>query len=628
MFSLLWPARQGVSDGDFTPRQDNTVTNRKSDLDLDSLSPTALVPRPSRESVVRVLLVEESSVETEFLKGLLSKAYFTNYHVTRVRSLSEVILLLEEDRFDVLLIDLKRTVDPGRQTLRQVQSRTAEIGLPIVVMTETEEESLALEAPGCDTPEYLIRGEFQARTLIRTIQQATDRQRMLIRLQAAHERELYLSTHDQLTGLPNRYLFADRLAQALHTSRRHGTWLGVLFLDIDRFNAVNETLGHSGGDQLLKVVARRLLSCLRATDTTARVGGDSFAVMLPALTQGLDAGKVAQNIERSLDNPLRLGGRELRITSSIGIAIYPDDGNDAETLMNCAEAALKSAKAAGGSTRRFYTSEMNTTSLRSLSLENDLRRALTLEQDQFIIEFQPIVDGSTGQIESAEALMRWKHPELGIISPTEFIPIAESRGLIIPLGAWVLRGVCQQIRRWRDAGYSPIPISVNVSPIQFWHADFLGLAMQTLLDTGVPGKLLRFEITEGSVMREISLVGEALNAVQQLDVQTAIDDFGTGFSSLNVLRQLPLDILKIDRSFVAECAEDSSGSAITKAIIALAKSLGLGVVAEGVETEEQRSFLLQHDCLSMQGFFFSHPLPVDRLTRVIAAGDTLPLAVE
>jgi EAL domain-containing protein (putative c-di-GMP-specific phosphodiesterase class I) len=378
----------------------------------------------------------------------------------------------------------------------------------------------------------------------------------------------------------------------------------------------------------LKVVARRLLSCLRATDTTARVGGDSFAVMLPALTQGLDAGKVAQNIERSLDNPLRLGGRELRITSSIGIAIYPDDGNDAETLMNCAEAALKSAKAAGGSTRRFYTSEMNTTSLRSLSLENDLRRALTLEQDQFIIEFQPIVDGSTGQIESAEALMRWKHPELGIISPTEFIPIAESRGLIIPLGAWVLRGVCQQIRRWRDAGYSPIPISVNVSPIQFWHADFLGLAMQTLLDTGVPGKLLRFEITEGSVMREISLVGEALNAVQQLDVQTAIDDFGTGFSSLNVLRQLPLDILKIDRSFVAECAEDSSGSAITKAIIALAKSLGLGVVAEGVETEEQRSFLLQHDCLSMQGFFFSHPLPVDRLTRVIAAGDTRPLAVE
>jgi diguanylate cyclase (GGDEF)-like protein len=402
----------------------------------------------------------------------------------------------------------------------------------------------------------------------------------------------------------------------------------VLYLDIDRFNGVNETLGHAVGDQLLKVVARRLLGCLRATDTIARVGGDAFAVMLPALTQGLDAGKVAQNIEDALGNPFRLGGRELRITSSIGIAIYPEDGNDAETLINGAELALKSAKAAGGNTSRFYTPEMNSTSLRLLTLESGLRRAVTLAQDQFVIEYQPIVDGRTGRIEAAEALMRWNHPGLGAISPDEFIPIAESRGLIIAVGAWVLRGVCTQIRRWLDAGRQPLPISVNVSPIQFWHADFLGLAMQTLLDTGVPGKLLRFEITEGSVMREVGLVGEALDAVQQLDVQTAIDDFGTGFSSLDVLRQLPLDFLKIDRSFVDECAEGGSGSAITRSIIGLAGSLGLGVVAEGVETEEQRSFLLKHDCTTMQGFLFSRPLSEDRFSDLIEAGGTLPVGSE
>jgi len=601
--------------------RDRIVSN--ADIGLSVEISTSIGSRPPRESVARVLLIEESNVEAEFLQGLLSKAYFTTHHVTRVRSMSEALEIVETDPFDVLLIDLKATGDE-LQAIDRIRPRTAELGLPIVVVVETEEQTLKLEAPGHETSDYLIRGEFHSRHLIRTIQQAIDRQRILNRLQAACERELYLGTHDQLTGLPNRYLFTDRLAQALHASRRHQSWLAVLFLDLDRFNAINETLGHAVGDQLLKVVARRTVGCLRATDTIARVSGDEFAVMLPGLTQGLDAAKVARNIEHALGNPIRLAGRQLLVTSSIGIAICPNDGDDEETLMNHAEVALKSAKAAGGNTHRFCTSELNATSVRLLTLESDLRRAIKLDQNQLIIEYQPIVDGRTGRIEAAEALTRWKHPKFGIISPSEFIPLAESRGLIVPIGVWVLTSVCKQIRCWQDAGISSIPISVNVSPTQFWNADFLGLVMQTLQDTGAPGSLLHLEITEGSVMREIDLVGEALDAVQQLDVQTSIDDFGTGFSSLNVLRKLPLDALKIDRSFVNECTGSDEGSTIIKAIIGLARNLGMRVIAEGVETEEQRRFLLQHDCATMQGFLFSRSLPADRFTSLIASDRALP----
>jgi len=478
----------------------NSGKNGPSGPDHDPSGPNSPDQRPSRESLVRVLLVEQSNVETEYLQGLLSKAYFTTHHVTRVSLLSEALELLEEGRFDTLLIDLKQTVGPELEALQRIQSTADEIGLPIVVVTETEEESLALDSPGDGTPNYLIRGEFQSRTLIRSIQQAIDRQRMLNRIRWAEERELHLTTHDQLTGLPNRYLFADRLAQALHSSRRHRAWLGVLFMDLDRFRAVNETLGHSVGDQLLQVVARRLLDCMRATDTIARVSGDVFAVMLPALTKGLDAASVAQNIEDCLRPPFRLAGRELEITASIGIAIYPEDGNDADTLMNGAETALESAKSYGGNTRRFFTSDMNATSLRLLTLESDLRKAITREQDQLVIEYQPIVDGHSGQIQEAEALVRWNHPELGAVAPDEFIPVAESRGLIIPLGAWALRHVCQQIRRWQDDGHPPVPIAVNVSPAQFWRADFLGLIMQTLQDTGAASDRLQVEITERSAM--------------------------------------------------------------------------------------------------------------------------------
>jgi diguanylate cyclase (GGDEF)-like protein len=587
-------------------------------------TPPAARPRSTRESVLKVLLVQESTVEAEFLQGQLSKALFTTHQVKRVVNVSEALSSITEERFDALLLDLALPDGGGLDALRRIQSGTSELALPIVVMTGREDEAGALEAMAAGAQDYLIKGDFQARNFIRIIQHAIERRRMEIRLEESRERELYLATHDRLTSLPNRYLFVDRLSQALHNVRRHRRWLAVLLLDLDRFNAINDSLGQSVGDQLLQVAGQRLHGCLRATDSAGRMDGDVFAVLLPDLSQPLDAAKVAQNIERRLAQPYHLAGRELCLTASIGIAVCPEDGIDAESLMGAAEAAMKTAKSTGGNSRRFYTSKMNASSTRMLTLEQDLRRAIEVDQEQLSVHLQPIVDGRTGGIMAAEVLMRWSHPTLGPISPGEFVPIAETRGLIIALGAWVLRTACQQIREWQDAGYPSIPLSVNVSPTQFWNADFLGLVMQTLLDTGADPMLLQLEVTEGCVMRDVDLVADALNAVQQLDVQTSIDDFGTGFSSLNLLRRLPLNSLKIDRSFVAGCPGNVEDATVTTAIIGLARNLGLRVVAEGVETEEQRRFFLDQGCSTMQGFLFSKPVTVDRFTRLVSAGRVLP----
>jgi diguanylate cyclase (GGDEF)-like protein len=580
-------------------------------------------PESTRESSLRLLLVEGSDEVAASIQQLLSEAIFTAHHVTRVNRLTEAIGALSAVRFDALLLDLRLPDSSGLETLLRIQPRAAELALPIVVLSESADETVAIEATTTGAQDYLIQGEFQARVLIRTIQHAIDRQAMEVRLDEARERELYLGTHDRLTTLPNRALFIDRLSQALLTARRHQRWLAVLFLDLDRFNMINETLGQSVGDRILQVTARRVQGALRGSDTTARISGDVFAVLLSELSQGLDAAKVAQNIERSLAPPFRLLGTEVSVTASIGIAIYPDDGIDPAALMGHAEMALKSAKESGGRRRRFYTAGMNASSLRLLTLEADLRRAIETDQEQLVLHYQPIVDGRTGQITGAEALARWNHPDLGLISPGEFIPIAETRGLMSPLGAWVLRAACLQLRDWRMAGHPPIPVAVNVSPTQFWDADFLGLLMQTLQDTDVDGRLLQVEITEGCVIRDVDMIVDALDIVQQFGVQTSIDDFGTGFSSLSVLRRLPLDALKIDRSFVNECTRDAGSATVTTAIIGLAKSMGLRVIAEGVETEEQRRFLVEHGGSTMQGFLFSRPRPVDQFTELIAAGQPL-----
>lgn len=577
-------------------------------------------PAPGRREI-SVLLVEASAIEAGLLEMLLSKSNATVHKVTRAETVDEALEVLDATNFDVLLLDLMVSGTPGLEPLQRLHGSTTAAKIPIVVMTEDAHEELALEALKAGAQEYLVRGEFQARALVRTIQRAIDRQQMLAQLGESLERELYLGSHDSLTGLPNRYLFNDRLSQALLNPRRREGWLGVLYVNLDRFKSINETLGHATGDQLIQAVARRLVDCLRSSDSTARLGSDEFTVLLAQISHALDAAKVAQNIERSLAKPFRLGGREIHVTASIGIAISPDDGTEAEILITNAEAAMRHAKDAGGRSHCFYTSRMNASSHRLLTLEGHLQEAI--EKGELSLNYQPIVDGRTGQMVASEALVRWQHPDFGMIPPSDFIPIAETRGLIAQLGAWVLRTVCEQIVDWRDNGCRLVPVAVNVSPKQFLDTDFLGLVMQTLQDNGIDGTHLHLEITESCLMREVEMVVEALIALKQLNIRFAMDDFGTGFSSLNVLRKLPLDSLKIDRSFVRDAAEDEGSATVVSAIIGLATNLGLEVIAEGVETEEDRLSLLKRGCTNMQGYYFARPQPIGEFTRMLLAGQHL-----
>ncbi len=580
-------------------------------------------PRPPiRASVVRVLLVEDSNLDAQMLADRIGEARYTDFRVQRVDCLSRAIEALAQEPFDIILLDLTLPDSSGVATLHRIHERAAATETPIVVITGNSDEAMALEAVKIGAQDYLIKGEFGARALIRTIQHAIERQRMLLDLNSAHERERFLATHDPLTGLPNRYLFNDRVAQALASATRREEWLGVIFLDLDRFKTINDTLGHSAGDRLLQGVARRLTSSVRKDDTAARLSGDEFTILLPSIAQAIDAAKVAANVKAALARPFRLEDTELFVTASLGVAIFPNDGEDGETLVKNADTAMYSAKESGGDNCHFYSSQMNTSSLRHLSLENQLRRAV--ENDQLQLHFQPTVDGRSGLIVGAEALARWHNEEFGTVPPGEFIPIAEERGLIAPLGAWVLRAACEQNRRWREAGHPPIRVAVNVSPRQFWHTDFREFVARTLEEAALDGESLGLEITESCLMHDVGATVDMLSTIKDLGVKLYVDDFGTGYSSLGVLRQLPVDCLKIDQVFVNDAVEDPGASQVTTAIIALANNLGLQTIAEGVETPEQRDYLLERNCVTMQGYYFARPLPPEEFARLLALQRPLP----
>jgi len=422
----------------------------------------------------------------------------------------------------------------------------------------------------------------------------------------AEERLLHLAHYDVLTSLPNRVLFYDRLKQALAQAKRNQWIIGVMFIDVDRFKNVNDTLGHAVGDRLLQQVSERLIRSVRAGDTVGRLGGDEFAIVLSNLSSAQDANLIAQKIMMSFKEPLKLAGVELYVTASIGITLYPDDSTDQETLIKNADAAMYRAKDVGRNSYRFYTPEMNARALEHLSLENSLRGAL--ERDEFVLYYQPKASVADGSIVGVEALLRWQHPDRGLVSPGEFMPVLEETGLIVPVGEWVLKAVCEQIRTWRRAGIAPVPVAVNFSPRQFASRD-LGDTIKRILDEQqVDPRLIEVEITESSLMSNLEETALILKYVGDLGVGLSIDDFGTGYSSLAYLKRFPFDVLKVDRSFVKDLTTDADDATITRALISMAHNLGLKVVAEGVETEDQLAFLVEHGCDEIQGFYFSRPL--------------------
>ncbi len=435
------------------------------------------------------------------------------------------------------------------------------------------------------------------------------------RQKAAESRIRFLAHYDSLTELPNRNYLGQRLAEAQEQCRRRGEPLALLFLDLDRFKYVNDSLGHHAGDLLLQAVSRRFMTCVRAEDTVARTGGDEFVILLPSLPDRSRAVEVAERILAALRDPFDIRSQRLTISPSIGIALYPEDGDDAETLIKHADAAMYQAKAAGRNAYRFYDSQYARELSDRLILENELR--LALERKQFILHYQPQLDVFSGEITGVEALLRWQHPQHGLVPPDRFIPIAEDSGLIVPIGDWVLRAACAQAHAWRVAGLLDAPMAVNLSARQFDQPDLPEQIASVLEATGLPATRLELELTESLVMREPERSSDTLSRCKALGLTIAIDDFGTGYSSLAYLRRFPIDRLKIDRSFIKDIVDEPDDAAIAQAIIAMAHSLRLNVVAEGVESDAQLSLLRKWRCGIYQGFLSSRPLPGEGLTALL-----------
>ncbi len=460
--------------------------------------------------------------------------------------------------------------------------------------------------------EALLRAhdELEQRVVERTAELATANtqlQEEVFERMQAEQRIWHIAHHDSLTGLPNRALLHDRLEQALTQAQRNQQRVAVMFLDLDRFKSINDTLGHAVGDELLKQVAQRLTSVVRAVDTVSRLGGDEFVIVLHELTSPDDAVQVAEKILNALSSTVQIEGHELRATPSIGISVFPDDGNEVFVLMKNADTAMYHAKAMGRNTFQFFAQQMNEQASRFFKLENRLRQAI--EQGQLLLHYQPLVDWPRGEVCGMEALVRWNDPEHGMISPAEFIPVAEETGLIIPLGEWVLTEALRQNRAWQQEGRPLLPVSVNLSPRQFRQKGLVDTVRRILVETGQPATLLELEITESTLMQDIDDTSARLREFAAMGVRLAIDDFGTGYSSLSYLKRFPVDKLKIDQSFVRDLTTDPDDAAIVTAIIGLAKSLGLDTLAEGVETTEQLNILLSLGCDKFQGYLFSRPLP-------------------
>ena len=490
-------------------------------------------------------------------------------------------------------------VREGRAATREREIRSAE-----TLQTATVDQMIRLQQANAN----LVIATLEARQLAEQVQTA--------KVELDH-----LAHHDVLTGLPNRILMYDRLAQAIALTRRTGKQLAVLFMDLDRFKHINDSLGHSVGDQLLQSVGRRLLACVRQSDTISRQGGDEFVALIPDIDHAEDAALAAQKMLAAIALPHRIEQHDLHIGASIGI--YPDDGLDAETLIKHADTAMFHAKDKGRNTYAFFEQRMTTRAIARQSIEASLR--LALERQEFVLHYQPKINLHSGTIVGIESLVRWQHPQRGLLEPAQFVPIAEDSGLILPLGRWVLREACRQTRAWQDAGLPPVVIAVNTSALEFRAEDFLVKLQQILDETRLLPRYLELELTESVLMRDASAADLVLHALSAMGVQLAVDDFGTGYSSLSYLRQFPINTLKIDQSFVNNMTRNANDASLVSAVISMGKSLKQRVIAEGVETAEQVAFLLEQQCDEGQGFFFGNPMGAEAFTPLLQAG-TSPTA--
>ena len=468
-----------------------------------------------------------------------------------------------------------------------------------------------LEIPIEDSVAPIHNREGQATGAVIVFRDVSAARAMALRL--AHSAE-----HDVLTGLPNRALLNDRINQAIILASRHTKKVGVLFLDLDGFKHINDSLGHLTGDKLLQSITKRLCDCVRASDTVSRQGGDEFVVLLSEMEHSEDGAVTARRLLQAVAAAHFINEQDLHVTTSIGISVYPDDGLDAETLIKNADTAMYQAKENGRQSYQFFKSSMNERAVERQSIEEGLRRAL--ERKEFTLHYQPKVSLKTGEITGAEALLRWKPARQELVSPAKFIPVAEDCGLILPIGKWVLREACAQARAWSDARLPSITIAVNISAMEFRHEHFLEGVFEILKETGLDPKLLELELTESVLMKRVEATGSILATLRAKGIRVAVDDFGTGYSSLSYLRKFPIDALKIDQSFVRQITTYGGETSIVTAIIGMGRSLGLRVIAEGVETPEELAFLQGQQCEEGQGYYFSRPLPPGQFVKLLETG--------
>ncbi len=533
----------------------------------------------SQEDHIRILLVEDNPGDVDLIREVLTEKVNVAFHLTSVRSMAELSTHLPQNQTDVILLDLTLPDCFGLETLERAVKMAPD--LPIVVLTGFEDETLGFSAVQHGAQDYLIKGRVEGDILSRAIRYAIERKRAE---QSIHEMAYY----DSLTKLPNRTLFFDRLKHALIQAQRNKQMAAILFLDLDHFKAVNDTLGHDVGDYLLKEVGRRLPSCVRAIDTVSRLGGDEFTLLLPEISRVEDATVIVGKIFNVLKPPVVVRGQELFVSTSIGISLYPNDGKDADTLIQHADLAMYRAKQRGANGFEFYSPSMNLRISDRLGMRNALARAL--ERGEFLLHYQPRVHLKSGRITGAEALIRWRNPKLGVVPPSEFIPVAEETGLIIPIGEWVLRNASRQARAWQLEGFTRFRVAVNLSSRQFNQQDLPASVLSILRETDLDPEFLELELTESEVMSNPKIALIMLEEFSQMGIHLAIDDFGTGYSSLNRLKSLPIGTVKIDQSFVRQIPDDLDDAAIVCAIISLAKNLKMKVIAEGVEKKEQLTF--------------------------------------
>jgi diguanylate cyclase (GGDEF)-like protein len=568
----------------------------------------------SDQPVIRVLLVEDNQGDARLIQEWLAEAGAVQFEVTHLGLIRQALDRLSKHAFDVLLLDLSLPDGRGLSNLNQIQAIAP--NLPVIIVSNNHDEQLALHAVKAGAQDYLVKGRGDGHVLARVMRYAIERKRV-------DERMAYLAHYDVLTGLPNRVLFRDRLTRAFAHAQRHGHNIALMFLDLDHFKSINDTLGHDAGDQFLKAVARRLENCVRRNDTIARLGGDEFTVILEDVNDSNDVVAVADKIVDAMSRSHPLEGHEVFVTVSIGIALYPSSGLDAATLIKNADTALYNAKEHGRSCYRFYNPQMHVMASERLAMVTALRHAV--RRQEFVLHYQPQLDPRTQRVHGVEALLRWNHPENGLISPSQFIHLLEDTGLIITVGEWVLRDACRQQRALQDAGM-PVRMSVNVSMRQFRQPDFVDRVAGVVRESRIDPQFLQLEVTESLLVDNVSATTAKLHALREIGIRISIDDFGTGYCSLSYLKQFPLQTLKLDHTFIKDIEHRSNDAAIANAIIALGHSLNMEVVAEGVETERQLDFLRGQGCDAVQGFLYSEPMPAHALPTWLREQSTAAVA--